>query len=174
MTEMDDIIKDLQKSNKVFAEKNKKILQDFISGQNPKIGLITCSDSRVIPEKIFNKSIGEIFVVRIAGNVVADPTVISSLEYSVDHLDIQVIIILGHTKCGAINLAENSDDGEGIITDEIRKSFPLNDNHVKANITRQIDQLLKMSYTIRNKVEKNKLRVLGAIYNIETGLVEFI
>ena len=56
MKEIECIIKDLQKSNKVFAEENKKILQDFISGQNPKIGLITCSDSRVIPEKIFKKT----------------------------------------------------------------------------------------------------------------------
>ena len=87
MKEHEEIIKNLQKSNKTYAKENKNLINKFIKEQKPRIALVTCSDSRVIPEKIFQKSIGEIFTIRVAGNLIVDPTILSSLEYAVNHLN---------------------------------------------------------------------------------------
>lgn len=168
----DDLIKNLQTSNESFASKNKEGLVKHVKGQSPKVAVLTCADSRVVPEFIFNKSIGELFVVRVAGNVAMDPSVIASLEYAVDHLNVDILLILGHTNCGAVAAAES--DAPGILMDEIRESFGSDDNNIKANLQRQLKLLPKRSIVISTAVGEKKLNLIGAIYDLETGLVKFL
>ena len=77
-------------------------LRNFISGQKPYAIIVTCSDSRVIPELIFSAGIGDIFVIRVAGNVI-DAHQLGSIEYAADHLGTGLVVVLGHTRCGAVN-----------------------------------------------------------------------
>ena len=171
----DKIIKELRNGNENYSKINKDILKKFIKKQSPKIAVLACSDSRVIPEYIFNKSIGEFFVIRVAGNVAVDPTVIKSIEYAVDHLKISHLIILGHTNCGAIKASEETNDKNDILFNEIKDSFNLdNKNHFKANIRRQLELIPKRSEIIHQNIENNNLKIIGALYHIENGHVEFI
>ncbi len=142
--------------------------------QHPHIAILCCSDSRVPPELIFKKEIGEIFDVRVAGNVAIDTSVIFSLEYAVEHLDVDVLMILGHTGCGAVSSAEDLIGDENPILKEIRSSFSLNDDHYISNIVRQMEMLPRRSDVICQALEKESLTLLGALYHIEDGRVEFI
>ena len=170
-----DLIIDLKEGNKTFLKNNKQILKEFIKGQSPKIAILSCSDSRIVPEFIFNKSIGEIFVIRVAGNVAIDHSVIKSIEYSVEHLKVQYLIILGHTNCGAVFASEKSDDENHKIFNEIKESFILDsDNHFRANILRQLKMLPERSNIVKKHLKNNNLILIGALYDIKTGVVDFI
>jgi len=169
-----NIIDDLKTCNKEFIINNRAVFKKFVKGQNPKVAILTCSDSRVIPEKIFNKSIGDLFVIRVAGNIAIDSSVISSLEYAVNHLKINLIIILGHTNCGAVNAAENIKDTTNLLLNEISDSFSINENHILSNILYQLNNLPKRSKIIANGLENKTLYVIGAIYHLEDGRVEFL
>lgn len=163
----------LKESNKKFSSANILELKKHINGQDPKIAVLTCADSRVVPEFIFNKKIGEIFVVRVAGNVAMDPSVITSLEYAVAHLDIDILLILGHTHCGAVKAAEECKTDCGELLDEIKKGFEVDSNHVLGNLKRQVELLPKRSKVILEAIQKNKVKLVAGIYNLETGIVEF-
>lgn len=145
-------------------------------GQNPYAVIVTCSDSRVIPESIFMAGIGELFVIRVAGNVM-DSHQLGSIEYAAQHLGCRLAVVLGHTHCGAVDAAINHDP-EGyikFITDEIRLAIQDETDSYKAsclNIRRSI-AVIEESLNIRQE-EKNGLKVLGAIYHIEDGRVEFL
>jgi carbonic anhydrase len=128
----------------------------------------------VIPEFIFDKSIGDIFVVRVAGNVAMDASVLSSIEYAVEHLKVDLLLILGHTNCGAVISAEKSTDTSNELLNEIRKCFPLHDNHFLSNIMYQLDLLPKRSKIISNAIEEGTFSIIGALYNLKNGSVEFI
>jgi len=169
----DKLIQDLIKENKAYVKKQKN-LKKHIKGQYPKICVLTCADSRVIPEFIFNKSIGELFVIRVAGNVALGRSVITSIEYAVTHLDVNLIIILGHSYCGAIKAAEQCDSNCGELLDEIKKSFTISKDHVFSNLKRQLELLPTRSKVISNAIKNNKIQLVGAIYNLETGMVEFL
>jgi carbonic anhydrase len=172
---MDDkIIQELISLNKKYVDENSSQLKKYISGQNPKIAVLTCADSRVVPEFIFNKNIGELFVVRVAGKVAMDSSVISSLEYAVNHLNISHLIILGHTQCGAVKASEESKDDSVALFEEIKKGFSLNNNHIIGNVKRQYDLLFQRSDIISKAVKDDKLKFVCAIYNLESGLVEFL
>lgn len=108
---------DLINRNKVFVtrisrdDKLKNIRDELIKGQHPTTLVITCSDSRVVPEYIFNATLGELFVIRTAGNVVNEGE-LATIEYAVEHLHIKDIVVLGHTHCGAIHAAINHETGK--------------------------------------------------------------
>ena len=170
----DNLIEELESGNKEYSKKNKNIFKKFLKGQSPKIAILTCSDSRVIPEYIFNKSIGELFVIRVAGNIALDSTVIKSIEYGVDHLKVSHLIILGHINCGAVKASEETNDEKDVLFNEIKESFILEpDNHFRANILRQLNMLPKRSITINNKIKNKKLTLIGALYNLKDGQVDF-
>jgi carbonic anhydrase len=170
-----EIIKKLNEGNQKYVSKNQDKIVRFSEKQNPKIALLTCSDSRVIPEYIFSKSIGDVFVVRVAGNITIDPSVISSFEYAVEYLNINLIIIMGHTKCGAISLAEKCTNNDcGPLLNEIKKSFNLQYDHVKNNTINQLKLLPKRSNIIKKALNENKIEIVGAIYNTQDGSVEFL
>jgi carbonic anhydrase len=173
MTE--ELIQELIDGNKEYVSNMGNEIVKHVSGQKPKIAILTCADSRVIPEFIFNKSIGELFVVRVAGNIALGETVIKSLEYAVDHLNVKILIILGHTNCGAIKAAEDSEKlGYGELMEEIRSSFSMGENHTLCNLSRQLSMLPKRSEIINKHIKEETVKLIGAIYNLETGFVEFL
>lgn len=177
MTKEAETVKDrLSQGNLAFISKYSQELPKHVSGQSPKAAVLTCSDSRVPPELIFDASIGEIFVIRVAGNVAFDSSVLGSLDYAVAHLHVPLLVILGHSHCGAVNASEGGpgdDSSIGQIVEEIRCAFGTGDN-IKQNVLRQIELLKTRSQTIADALEKGQLEVKGAIYNLEDGKVEWI
>ena len=146
-------------------------------GQHPHAIIVTCSDSRVIPETIFSAGLGELFVIRVAGNVIDDHQ-LGSIEYASGHLGSPVVVVLGHTHCGAVDAAINSDQ-EGyikFITDEIKLAIGDETDDYKAcclNVKRSV-ALIEHSLDIQQIEEQEGLRVVGAMYHIEDGSVEFL
>jgi carbonic anhydrase len=188
-----DIIKELLKSNKNFINNSNK-KQDFsdqreltsTKGQHPNLIVVTCSDSRVTPEFIFDKGIGEVFVIRTAGNVI-DSVCLGSIEYAAEHLHSSVLLVLGHSSCGAVTAACEGETESPYINSiiksikpavKIAKSKRLDkaqtiDAAIYENVKKQIKSTEK-SKIIRELTEDGHLQILGAIYNIKTGSVEFI
>lgn len=168
-------INKLEQGNRRFIEERRQTLQKHVTGQSPCCAVLTCADSRVIPEHIFDTDIGELFVVRVAGNIAVDGTVLASLEFAVGHLNADHLIILGHTHCGAVRLAEETQTDENPIIAEIRESFPLHEmDHVSANVLRQIEMVPKRSRCIEQAVKENRLQLHAAIYHLDDGHVEYL
>ncbi|MBA3045972.1 MAG: carbonic anhydrase [Candidatus Thermoplasmatota archaeon] len=168
--------KRLADGNRRFISKHGAELDKHIAGQNPFAAVLTCSDSRVPPELIFDVGIGEIFVVRDAGNIAIDPSEIGSLEYAVEHLRVPLIVVMGHTCCGALNAAENGPGDSscvGEIVNEIRCCFGESD-HLRANVRMQIAHLMERSQAISKAVKDGTLKIMGAVYHLEDGTVEFL
>lgn len=143
-------------------------------GQAPYAVIITCSDSRVIPESIFSAGIGELFVIRVAGNVI-DNHQLGSIEYAADHLGCRLIVVMGHNHCGAVDAAINHQP-EGYIktiTDVIKKAVGDEKDDYTAcclnvrHSVKMIEDGLKIS-------DKHGLKVCGALYHLEDGRVEFL
>lgn len=155
--------------------------QKLASGQSPKAIILSCSDSRVGPELIFDQSLGDIFVVRTAGNV-ADAVALGSIEYAVDHLHSPLLVVLGHQKCGAVNAACSGEKMPSPNLDAIvekinpavaqAKSYAHGDDLVelaiKENVHQSAKDILANSEIIRNAVKSGKLNVIEAEYELET------
>ena len=144
-------------------------------GQYPYAIVICCSDSRVIPEQIFHAGIGELFVIRIAGNVIGSHA-LGSIEYAAAHLGCREIIVLGHTGCGAINAAL-SGETEGMIaklTASIRQAVGAETDPLLASEK----NVLYGTELIRNAFseypELQNINVRGAVYELETGAVRWL
>ncbi len=145
-------------------------------GQNPYAIIITCSDSRVIPESIFSAGIGDLFVIRVAGNVI-DNHQLGSIEYAAEHLGCRLIVVMGHNHCGAVDAVINHNP-EGYIkyiTDEIRRAIKTETDDYKAcclNVKHSM-KMIEESLEIQQE-EEHGLRVYGALYHLEDGRVEFL
>lgn len=138
-------------------------------GQKPYAVIVSCADSRVIPESIFSAGIGELFVIRVAGNVI-DNNQLGSIQYATEHLGCKLVVVLGHTGCGAVSAAAGQNDGYvKFITDEIKHAIGDETDAVKASI-------LNVMYSVA-KIEKllnmAEVEVLGALYHTDSGLVDF-
>ncbi|MBQ3948491.1 MAG: carbonic anhydrase [Ruminococcus sp.] len=147
------------------------------SGQQPYAIIITCSDSRVVPELIFSAGIGDLFVIRVAGNVI-DSHQLGSIEYAAEHLGTGLIVVLGHDHCGAVDAAMNHEPDGYIkyITDEILKAIGDEKNEVTAcclNVKHSCE-MIEHSLQIQKDEREYGLKVLGAIYHLESGKVEFL
>ena len=147
------------------------------SGQKPYAIIITCSDSRVIPEAIFSAGIGDLFVIRVAGNVIESHQ-LGSVEYAAEHLGTGLIVVLGHDHCGAVDAAMNHEPDGYIkyITDEIIKAIGDEKNEFKAcclNV-RHSCEVIERSLKIQKDEKEFGLQVLGAIYHLDSGEVEFL
>jgi carbonic anhydrase len=154
------------------------------SGQSPKAIILSCSDSRVGPELIFDQTLGEIFVVRTAGNV-ADAVALGSIEYAVEHLHSPLLVVLGHQKCGAVNAACSGEKMPSPNLDAIvekinpavtqaksyAKADDLVESAIKENVHQSATDLLANSEIIRNAVKSGKLTVIEAEYELESGQV---
>ncbi len=146
-------------------------------GQVPYAIVLTCSDSRVIPEKIFATGIGELFVIRVAGNVIGFHEM-GSIEYAVHHLKCPLLLVMGHTNCGAVGAAlEDVNEGgfiSGIIA-EIRMAIQ-NEKDPHQACLKNIENSMNRIRSSLNMSEHdpNAVRIEGAVYDIETGKVDFL
>lgn len=162
-------------------------VKEIQSAQHPFVIVVSCSDSRVSPEIIFDQGLGDIFSIRTAGNVIGDLE-LGSIEYAVEHLHCNLIVVLGHENCGAIKAflndsSEKHNDHIGKIieylSDEIEQKEVLeNDKHnvpraVDANIKHGINLLEHSKPIIEEFVESNRLKIVGGLYNLSTGKVIF-
>lgn len=149
----------------------------FNEGQKPYAIIVSCSDSRVIPEVMFSAGIGDLFVIRVAGNVI-DNHQLGSIEYAADHLGCKLVLVLGHTHCGAVDAAINHDPDGFIqyITDEIKQAIGEETDDYRAcclNVRRSIETI-EHSLEIQKAEKLLGIEVHGAVYDIVTGKVEFL
>ena len=159
------------------------------TGQTPMVTILGCSDSRVPLERVFDQGVGDIFVVRVAGNV-ADTDEIGSVEYGTGHLHTPVMIVLGHTKCGAVSAVATGAVVHGSIPALVDNIVPAVERArhahpgvadkdiipfaVRENVLESIASTFTHSEEIRDLVKEGKLRVIGAVYDIDTGSVEWL
>ena len=153
-------------------------------GQQPNVIVLSCSDSRVSPELIFDQSLGDLFVIRTAGNV-ADPVGLGSIEYAVEHVHASVLVVLGHQKCGAViaacsgekmpsrNLEAIVDKIEPAVTQAktYAKGDDLVESAIKENVRQSAKSVQANSEILRAAVAAGKLSVIEAEYQLDTGEV---
>ena len=192
------VLHELQAGNQRFVTGDSTVgelperRQALVGGQQPKAVILGCSDSRVPPEVIFDQGLGDLFVVRVAGNVVGAAQV-ASIEYAVTELDVPVIVVLGHSDCGAVKASIAALDGGGQapsddlahLIDCIRPAVqPLLDEGesdgqaltrraVQANIENTVAALGSRSAILEQRVEQGGLLIVGAEYSLESGVVNF-
>ena len=146
-------------------------------GQTPYAIIISCSDSRVIPESIFSAGIGDLFVIRVVGNVL-DYHQLGSIEYAAEHLGTKLIVVMGHTGCGAISAVINGQSGGFIdyILKDIKLAIGDEKDEFKATCLNVQHSVERIRYELEiHPIEDEKgLEVIGAIYHIEDGTVEFL
>lgn len=147
-----------------------------LNGQRPYAIIIGCSDSRAIPEIIFDAGIGDLFVIRVAGNVI-DSHQLGSIEYAVEHLGVSLVLVLGHDNCGAVNAAmHHSPDGHiKFITDEILEAIGAEQSALSAcrkNVAHSIKRICD-DEDMRQLIKEYNVTVIGAVYRLESGVVEF-
>ncbi|WP_136669224.1 carbonic anhydrase [Flavobacterium sp. H122] len=147
------------------------------SAQHPYALVLGCMDSRVPPEIIFDQGLGKIFVERVAGNL-EDDNIIGSIEYAVKFKKIKLIVVLGHTNCGAIQGTLDKVELGNLtqLTGQIKESFTNNEaqHHVALNINKTIKDILDKSPEIRKQAYDDQIDLVGAFYEVETGLVKFL
>ena len=148
-----------------------------VTKQEPFAAVLSCADSRVPVELIFDQSIGHLFVTRVAGNMVT-PEIIASLEYGVAVLGLKAIMVMGHSNCGAVSAAISAKDVPGQISVLYQHLIPsIRDGHgnmessVKANAAFQAALLRKSSTVIAKAIKDSGVKVAGAVYDLGTGRV---
>ena len=159
-------------------------LKSVADGQNPFAIIVGCSDSRVPAEIIFDQGLGDLFIIRTAGQVSSYASW-GSIEFANQVLGAKVIVVLGHTKCGAVAAACNVPDVPGHIVTLINAIKPaaeeahkhsgdVIENAVKINVAMQVQQLQKLEPVLSKAFQKGALEIVGAVYDLETGKVEFL
>lgn len=186
----DKIWSDLMDGNKRFVAGKLKpqavvsVRESLTKSQHPKATVLSCSDSRVPPELIFDQTLGDLFVVRAAGNI-AGPLGLASMEYAFDHLGSAVLVVLGHTKCGAVTAACSREKmptaNLQAMVDQIDPAVKklkdsaagdaLIDAAGKANVHQSAMDVLAHSEVLRRAKEQGKLTVIEAEYQLDTGEV---
>jgi carbonic anhydrase len=193
----DDALKRLQAGNARFVAGRSehphatpdRLAETSRNGQHPFAAVLACSDSRVPVERLFDQGFGDIFVMRVAGNVAGEYE-IGSVEYGASHLETPLLVVLGHTQCGAVTAVATKLSLHGNIRPLAEKIKPavaaarkanpslhgkdLVPAATKANVWQSIDDLLKGSPMVRERVKAGKLRIVGAMYDIKTGKVEWL
>ncbi len=156
--------------------------QELVAGQHPFAAILGCADSRVPPEILFDQGLGSLFVVRVAGNIV-DDVVLGSLEYAAEHLGVSLIVVLGHTHCGAVHAAAAGGAHEGAVARliealrpavEVARTQPgdLVNHAVRANVVRAVGQLRDAQPVLAAAAAQGRLQITGAIYDLSTGMVQ--
>lgn len=166
---------DLKLGNKEFLNKleNDKALKDrrdeLVKGQHPEVLVIACSDSRVVPEIIFNCSLGDIFVIRTAGNVINEGE-LATVEYAIEHLKIKRIVVLGHTHCGAVHATIKNEKGKYLdpILNRIRKNIgDISDEYLASK-----ENAFKEANYIKEKFPQYEGIIESMIYDIEGSTIQ--
>jgi carbonic anhydrase len=166
---------------------------ELVAGQEPFAIILGCSDSRVPAELVFDQGFGDLFVIRVAGNIVA-PSQVGSVEFAASRFGTRLVVVLGHSQCGAISAAFDELQGRATthsrnlrsIVDRVRPSVEsllaaggqgdrqrLFDDAVRANVRASADHLRHGSELLENLIHSDGLLVVGAQYSLETGLVDF-
>lgn len=179
----EDIKNELVAGNERFLTNNfknqnfKNDIKHTQAEQHPYALVLSCMDSRVPPEIIFDQGIGRIFVNRVAGNL-EDENIIGSIEYAVNYKKIKLLVVLGHTNCGAIQgTLDNVKLGKLTqLTGQIEESFTNNEaqHHVALNVNKTINDILDQSTLVRQQTIENKIKIVGAFYDVTTGKVYFL
>ena len=159
---------------------------ELISSQHPFAIVVGCSDSRVPPEAVFDQGLGDIFVVRTAGQVL-DNASLGSIEYAVEHLGVPLVVVLGHDSCGAVTAAVKGGEAPGHLESLVESIQPAVDEAKKLNnegelLNNSIDDNIKniqkdlksAEPILSEKVQKGELKVVGARYHLDTGVVQII
>lgn len=162
-------------------------IHDLKEGQHPFAVIVSCSDSRIPPELIFDQGLGDIFSIRTAGNVIGDYE-LGSIEYAIEHLHCKLIVVMGHENCGAIQAyanygSEKKEDHIQILVnyiaaEEEEKNVPYNfrsniDTLVKANIVHGMNLLKTSVPVLKTLFEKKEIDIVGAYYDLDSGKVLF-
>lgn len=187
------VIADLMVENAAFIKGEPKVFDGVpaernrlaTEGQTPKIAIIACADSRVAPEIVFRANVGELFVMRAAGNTAWGPEVLGSLEFAVNVLKVDAVMVLGHTACGAVNAAISGGDplpgalGAHItnISQAIDQTGGITsdlDLAVERNVQAALNFLRKDPEGCVPVGEKNGLAVVGGVYDIDSGEVKLL
>ncbi len=166
---------------------------EFVEGQQPFAVILGCSDSRVPVEMVFDQGLGDLFVIRVAGNIVA-PSQIGSVEFAAEQYGTRLVVVLGHTRCGAVQATleelqrptENQSRNlrsivdrirpavEGLLTTDLRRDREALERHaVRANVRVSASYLRHGSAVLEQLIQNDGLMVVGAEYSLETGAVEF-
>lgn len=185
----EDVLKRLMEGNRRFAldapvgpDRSQNHRLEIAEGQKPFAIIVTCSDSRLPPELIFDQGFGDVFVVRSAGNVV-DDVALGSIEYALDHLGVKLIVVLGHTRCGAVKATLEGGELTGhlpaiaaLIVPAVEKarakSGDLMPNAVRANVKMVAQKIVNAAPGLAEKVEDGEIGVIGGVYDLESGKVE--
>ena len=159
----------------------KALREKTAKGQKPFAAILTCADSRVAPETVFNQQIGDLFVCRVAGNISTEENV-GSIEYGVEHLGVGLIVVMGHSECGAVEAALSKAKFEGplgkllsqvhvgdVPADKSALSVAVR-NNVEAGVTR----LRKSSPSLNELARQERIRIVGAVYSLATGEVDWL
>ena len=158
--------------------------KELETGQHPFAVILGCADSRVPPELLFDQGLGDLFVIRVAGNLV-DDDVLGSIEYAVEHLDTKLIMVLGHEKCGAVSAAVEGGDVPGHLKALVEAIQPSVDatrndpgdrvhNCVIANARRVAGQIRASEPVLKEAVDKGGLKVVAADYALDSGKVNLL
>ena len=197
-----EALKRLQKGNERFVSGGREIKDltnrerrgEVVDQHEPFAIILGCSDARVPSEIVFDQGLGDLFVIRVAGNIVA-PSQIGSIEFAAEQFGTRLVIVMGHSNCGAIITTlheleqpnENRSPNLASIVGRIRPAIePLTKNAenldrssllleaTRANIHASVNQLRDGSSILKNLIQKDRLQILGAEYSIETGKVKFL
>ena len=153
--------------------------------QHPFATIISCSDSRVPPEIVFDQGLGDLFIVRVAGNVINDEG-LGSVEYSVDHLGTRLILVLGHQRCGAVDAAKQTIAAKGKAPGHIQSLVTAIkpaveatakddlETTIKANVKNVVQALRSSTPILKAEVDSGKIQVVGGYYSLDTGAVTFL
>ena len=157
--------------------------KELVAGQHPFAAVLSCADSRVPPELLFNQGLGDIFVVRLPGNV-SEPFMLGAVDYAVEHLHVPLIVVLGHEKCGAVTAALGKDKPEGnlgklIAQIHVGKHLPADkdaalSHAVESNARWQAKVLAEQSAVVREHIKEHKLLVVAGVYDLATGKVRWL
>lgn len=187
----DSALNSLKEGNKLFVEgksvkphQDLKRIKEVASGQTPFAIIVGCSDSRVPSEIIFDQGLGDLFIVRTAGQVSTFASW-GSIEFGNAVLGANLVVVMGHTKCGAVAAACKLPDVPGHIVTLINAIKPAAqlaktqkgdevENAVKINVAMQVQQLENLEPVLTKAVQSKKLKIVGAVYNLENGTVEFL
>jgi carbonic anhydrase len=158
--------------------------RELVTEQHPHAEILSCSDSRVPPEIVFDQGLGDLFIIRVAGNVATD-TEIGSLEYGAEHLHIPLLLVLGHESCGAVTAAVQGGPPEGhiaalvnLIKPAVEKTRGMSGdpvaNAVRANVEMVVKHLRSSTPILSELVAHGKLKIVGGVYSLETGAVTWL
>lgn len=162
-----------------------ELINQTREGQYPFAVILSCMDSRTSVELIFDQGLGDLFSVRVAGNIVNND-ILASIEYAIKYVGSKVLMVLGHTECGAIKSAKQGVT-DGHITDLLKRIQPsiskallyddkdhlFEDGVAYANVENSLEEILNRSKIVKDMFEKGEIGILGGVYNIENGQVDF-